>query len=224
MKKICTILCIAVLSFVLIAPANAQLRYGIKGGLNLANNDVSDLVVNGVKNTVNAENMTGFYIGPTAEFTVPIIGIGMDASFLYSMKGGKYEIRSSDIGATLKDKVHYFEIPLNLKYKYSFLVAGVYVTFGPYISYAFAGKRSVSDVITGNSGDFKTKDFYKEFDYGLNLGGGVEILNHLQVGVQYSWGLNDAAKNKVFKDDYLGAASSFKAKNRVFSVNLTLLF
>ena len=56
--------------------ANAQLHFGVKGGLNIAS-------VRFDKDILSAENVTGFQIGPTIELMVPYIGIGLDGAILY---------------------------------------------------------------------------------------------------------------------------------------------
>lgn len=35
------------------------------------------------------DNATGFFIGPMAEFTLPVVGLGIDAAALYSQSGLK---------------------------------------------------------------------------------------------------------------------------------------
>ena len=59
--------------------ANAQVTFGVKGGLN-----VSSMKLN--SELFSASNKTGFFIGPTAKFSLPIVGVGMDASLLYDQR------------------------------------------------------------------------------------------------------------------------------------------
>ena len=78
MKKIFSVLMVAV-ALMMAAPAQAQLiKFGVKGGLNM-----SKLDANGIK----SDNTTGFFIGPMAEFTLPIIGLGVDGALMYSQRG-----------------------------------------------------------------------------------------------------------------------------------------
>ena len=37
----------------------------------------------------NADNYTGFFIGPMVDITIPIIGLGVDGALMYSQKGTK---------------------------------------------------------------------------------------------------------------------------------------
>ncbi|MDR0796058.1 MAG: PorT family protein, partial [Tannerella sp.] len=58
--------------------ANAQFRFGIKGGLNVA-------TVKFNENVIAAENLTGFHIGPVFEFMPG--GVGVDFGVLFTQKG-----------------------------------------------------------------------------------------------------------------------------------------
>ena len=83
MKKIISLLAVAVCCFFLATPAQAQLlKWGVKGGLNLAELDIKGLNAEGLEG-----NTTSFFIGPMVEATVPLLGLGIDGALLYSQKG-----------------------------------------------------------------------------------------------------------------------------------------
>ena len=96
MKRIINVLLVAV-CIAMAMPAQAQL----KGGLNVSKVTFdSDLL--------KSDNMAGFFIGPMAEFTIPVVGLGVDGSLLFSQKGVKADSDAS--------KQYGFDIPVNLKY------------------------------------------------------------------------------------------------------------
>ena len=69
MKKIFSAFVIAVCCMFMAMPAQAQLlKWGVKGGVNMTKIDWDG----GYKG--NKDNSTGFFIGPMAEFTIPIVG------------------------------------------------------------------------------------------------------------------------------------------------------
>ena len=72
MKKIFGALLIAV-CIGMAMPAQAQIHFGVKGGLNLSKASFSN-----VKENFKKDNFTGFFIGPMAEFNIPIVGLGVD--------------------------------------------------------------------------------------------------------------------------------------------------
>lgn len=81
MKKIFGVIALA-MAFVFAVPAQAQLKFGVKAGLNVSKASIS-------KGVFSSDNRTGFFIGPMAEFTLPIVGLGVDAALLYDNKSVK---------------------------------------------------------------------------------------------------------------------------------------
>ena len=118
MKKVLSTLLLVVCCWLAI-PAQAQVHFGLKGGLDVSKLSCSNDLFKG-------ENRTGFFIGPMMEFTLPIVGIGIDAAALYSQSGLKLEENSES--ETLKT----IEIPINLKWTFGLgSTLGVYLAAGP---------------------------------------------------------------------------------------------
>ena len=132
MKKIFGALLIAV-CIGMAMPAQAQIHFGVKGGLNLSKASFSN-----VKENFKKDNFTGFFIGPMAEFNIPIVGLGVDAALLFAQRG----IKVSDADADVEKK-------------------------------------------TGID--------KKKAEVGINVGAGLKLLNHLQVGANYNIPLGDTA-------------------------------
>ena len=83
MKKILSVLLVAACCFAIALPAQAQLiKWGVKGGVNLSKIDLDGNLYTG-----NKGNKTGFFIGPMAEITIPIIGLGVDGALLFCSTG-----------------------------------------------------------------------------------------------------------------------------------------
>ncbi|GHS97847.1 membrane protein [Bacteroidia bacterium] len=152
--------------------AQAQLKFGLKAGVNLSKASIEGSFGETIATNLVVENLTGFQVGPMVEFTVPILGIGFDAAALYSQEGFKLK------GVEKAYKTNNLLVPVNLKYKLTFLnVVGAYVAAGPYAKFNFD--------------DIKSQYESKSFGAGLNFGFGVELLGHLQVGVNYQLGLTE---------------------------------
>ena len=189
--------------------AQAQLKWGLKAGLNMSSISFNEDAINDL---LDVSNYTGFQVGPMVEFTVPIIGIGMDAALLYSNEGFKINGINGfdDIEGIFETESQTYKtnnllIPVNLKYKMSFMdVVGAFVTAGPY------AKFRLSD-------DLKDQYKSKSFGAGLNFGIGVEFLGQLQVGVNYQLGLTDDFKT-------LEASDALKGKDRMWTVSAAYLF
>lgn len=187
MKKIIGVLMIAVCVGMAI-PAQAQINFGVKGGLNLSKASLSDVPGNFKK-----DNFTGFFIGPMAEFNIPIVGLGVDASLLFAQRG----IKVSEAGDEITIKQNGIDIPVNLKYNIGLgSLVGIYLAAGPDFYFDFEKKTGIDK---------------KKAEVGINVGAGVKLLNHLQVGANYNIPLGDTA-------DIKGTEGSYKTKTWQVSV------
>ena len=175
MKKIFGALMIAV-CIGMAMPAQAQIHFGVKGGLNLSKASFSN-----VGDNFKKDNFTGFFIGPMAEFNIPIVGLGVDAALLFAQRG----IKVSEGNEDLTIKQNGIDIPVNLKYTIGLgSLAGIYLAAGPDFYFDFAGNKTIEGVKTDK----------KKAEVGINVGAGVKLLNHLQVGANYNIPLGDTAK------------------------------
>ncbi|MBQ5705236.1 MAG: outer membrane beta-barrel protein, partial [Bacteroidaceae bacterium] len=87
MKRILGLL--FVISLLAAAPAQAQFKFGVKAGVNLAEAP-SDINVKDLAGQVlGTDGTTGFFVGPMAKFTIPVIGLGIEADALYSRTGAE---------------------------------------------------------------------------------------------------------------------------------------
>lgn len=175
-------------------PAQAKLKWGVKGGANISNVHLKEL-----PEAVKTKNFTGFHLGPMIEATVPLVGIGFDFSLLYSQMG-------TEIGTT-KIKTNYLDVPLNLKWKFGTPMAKVYAAAGPFVGFRL-GDGKVWDIVA-------TQIEEKSFSAGLNIGAGVELAQHLQIGATYHWGMTD---------NYSIAKVGSDGKNRCWQISAAILF
>lgn len=188
MKKIFGALMIAV-CIGMAMPVQAQIHFGVKGGLNLSKASLSDIPGNFKK-----DNFTGFFIGPMAEFNIPIIGLGVDASLLFAQRGVKVTPEGADEYTV---KQNGLDIPVNLKYNIGLgSLLGLYIAAGPDFYFDFEKKSGIDK---------------KKAEVGINVGAGVKLLNHLQVGANYNIPLGDTAKIE-------GTDGSYKTKTWQVSV------
>ncbi|MEG1545984.1 MAG: porin family protein [Bacteroides sp.] len=210
MKKIISTLFVAVACLLMAVPAQAQFQFGIKGGVNL-----SKVSFSGIGDNFKASNRAGFFIGPMAEFTIPIIGLGVDASALFSQKSTELEKNDTKI----TNKQNFIEIPVNLKYSVGLgTMASVFIAAGPSFSFNVGGdKWDIKDL-----GELTTKDTSSEKDtqIGINVGLGAKLLKHLQVGVNYNIPLSKSTKGNFIDQ----TSKSFSAKTKTWQVSLAYMF
>lgn len=198
MKKIATLFVIALFALI-VCPAKAQVKFGIKGGVNITSVRFS-------RDIVKSDNVTGFQVGPMIEATMPLFGVGIDAALLYSQKGmdASNQIGSENI------KTDYIDIPVNLKWKFGLPIIKAYLAAGPYVGFRVGGDK-FWDIPGEISGQMKAKSF----NAGLNFGVGAELIKHLQVGFNYGLGLTD---------DFTSSKVDLSAKNRGWSITAAILF
>jgi opacity protein-like surface antigen len=163
MKKIFTLILVAVATMVAV-PASAQVQFGLKGGLNVTSMSFSEKVL-------SKENRAGFFIGPTAKFTLPIVGLGVDASALYDQREAEVE------GDKIKQQA--INIPINLRYGIGLgETASIYFAAGPQFGFNVGDKEhKLTDGETWKlSGSTLS----------VNLGVGVMLINHVQLSANYN--------------------------------------
>ena len=163
------IIAVAVVLMMMAAiPSVAQVKFGVKGGLNVTKMSVSSDVY-------SADNNNGFFIGPTVKFTLPIVGLGIDAAALYDERKGslvRFDNKSEDV------KFKSINVPVNLRWNIGLgSLAGIYLAAGPQFGFAL-----------GDFGDAWDSSFYKKenMNVSVNLGAGLSLLKHLELGFTYN--------------------------------------
>lgn len=194
MKKIISVLMVAVV-LMMAAPAQAQLiKFGVKGGMNFSKLDIDTETVGDIM-----DNSTGFFIGPMAEVTLPIIGLGVDGALMFSQRG-KGEYKQQGI-----------EIPVNLKYTFGLgSMFGIYLAAGP--DFFFNFKDITVPVLVGGDA-FSDVKASKKTQVALNLGVGLKLLRKLQVGVTYQVPMGNSFDLK-----------NVDVKNKTWQVSLAYIF
>lgn len=205
MKKILTAIIVCLAAFCA-SDAKAEFRYGATVGV-----DMTDLKFK--QDLFKVDGSVGFQAGVQGELMIPGIGFGIDMAMLYSQKGatlhmGEREIWASQGVSDPRLYLHYIEIPLNLRFKWT-RMNGLEDYVAPYVF----GGPSIS-FLAGHS-KLEVMDFAGA-DIGLQCGIGFEIYRRWQIQGQYTWGMTYACKTKQLDD--------FSAKNSTWAVRVTYFF
>ena len=160
----------------------SQVKFGVKAEVGLNNPTFST-------SALEVDNMTSYSIGPSIEALFPfaVVDFGLEASLLYNDNRMTVANLTGEGSSGERDVSNrYLLLPLNAKVKLGLgsLPLKVFATAGPYAGYLIAGDEVDLEEI-GN--DIKAKSFQA----GANIGAGVEILNMIQVGVNYRVQLTD---------------------------------
>lgn len=168
MKKFFTALMFAV-AMLTAAPSQAQVKFGLKGGLNVTDMSLSSEVL-------NESNKTGFFVGPTVKFTLPIVGLGIDASALYDQRDAKLKGEDDSENISLRS----INIPINVRYTFGMSsLAAIYLAAGPQFGYNIGEKNIFSDE-DGNGFSLKKSNF------SVNVGAGITLMSKLEIGATYN--------------------------------------
>ena len=167
MKKILSLV-FMVAAMMYATSANAQVKFGLKGGLNVTSMSFSEDVF-------DASNKTGFFVGPMVKVTVPIVGLSFDAAALYDQKEAdvKYVGTNGDFGqANVKQQS--INIPVNVRYGFGLSsLANIFLFAGPQWGINVGDKNFTWNETSSYS--------LKKSNFSVNVGAGVTLLNHLQV-------------------------------------------
>lgn len=191
--------------------SQAQIRFGVKAGLN-----VNSLNLKHMGETLDKENGCGFTGGVMTEIAIPLGGLAVDASLMYSHMTGKSMINVISEGSNsetveMQQSKNFLEIPVNLKYKFGLPIVNnivsPYLLTGPTFSFKFGDKKALLNT--------------KDVQYSWNFGLGLEVVRHLQIQAAYSMGINNIVK-RVGLADF--PSDNIKLKNNYWTITAAYLF
>lgn len=194
---------LVLLAVVSTTTAQAQFRFGVKGGIT-----INELKWD--KDIVSKDNRAGFTAGVMVEAGLPVVGLGLDASVLYAHRQDDLYFEDDNLQVT-KLKRDYLDIPINIKYKLQIPVLckiiTPFVTTGP----DFALMLGDTDKI-----DFKAR----KWNTSWNVGFGAELFRKVQIHANYGIGLT-----KAF--EYIGQnvdSKPIKGKDKLWTITAAYLF
>lgn len=150
--------------------ASAQIKFGLKGGVN-----VTDMSLN--SSVFDASNRTGFFVGPTIKVQLPLVGLGIDASALYDQREAKIKVGNTTTKETLRSQA--INVPINLRYGWGLSsLANIFLFAGPQFGFNVGDKdQKITEKSTWS---------VKNSNFSLNFGAGVTLLSHLQLTANYN--------------------------------------
>lgn len=191
--------------FSLSQASNAQVKFGLKGGLNVTSMSFS-------KKVFDASNKLGFFIGPSLKLTVPIVGLSFDVSALYDQKQADVNTNGSTESIVQKS----INIPVNIRYGWGLSsLANVFIFAGPQWG------------INVGSSEFKWNDnasySLKKSNFSINVGAGVTLVKNLQVTANYNIACGKSAE-MTWKKVGETITSEDKSRNNCWQIALGYYF
>jgi hypothetical protein len=185
MKKLSVLLSVF-LVLGMIMSANAQVHFGVLGGVNLATASVDPMPEEGLE----FSNLTCFGFGAVLDYYLSE-SIALHLEPMYLQKGTKMSMTIEGFGDFSGEmNVSYIEIPVMLKFEFGANNVRPYIMTGPTIGYRLSAEMKMS--FEGEEETEDMKDVTKDINYGVAFGGGVSMQmgnNTFFIEGRYSLGL-----------------------------------
>lgn len=179
------------------AQNSEHFRFGVKAGVNVSKVSLES-------DAFKADNRLGYFVGPIMYMKLPIPGLGLNLSALYSHQ----EAKVSDSSV----KHNTLDIPLNFRYALPLTEdSNIFVEAGPQIAFTLGDKA------------FKEVEYFGKFkDSALsaNIGFGFSI-DHMQAVIGYNIPLG---KTGDFNSQYFEKVFHTTCKEKRWQVSLAYFF
>ena len=149
-----------------VSVASAQTRWGITGGMGFNQSKFTEII--------NDKNPVGWNAGLTVSIDLPA-GFTIQPALQYHQK-------SAVVSSGITQSMGYAELPVSLQWGPDLLIFRPFLDCTPYIGYALSNKLTLGF----SESTLPTWDGKRRFEYGLGLGGGIEIWR-LQIVARYNW-------------------------------------
>ena len=184
--------------------AYAQLKLGVKGGMNLTDMRLSS-------ETLERNNRRGFFVGPTLKLAIPLLPLGFDIAALYDQK----ETELDDGEKTWTITTKQVAIPINARLTFgSSKSLAIFIFGGPQFSFSIDKDKNVID----NYRSWKSKDAL----FSVNFGAGFILGNVFQVSANYN--LDCSKDGSVTVNDVLDKLKEHDSKMNAWQLAATIYF
>lgn len=227
MKKLFTVVTVALMSAVMV---HAQ-SFGVIGGFTS-----SKTSINTQDFMSNINNVSLFHAGVAYRLELgsffaiqPQLAFQMKGASVHEMIGtGSAQAALS----TLDTKAGFIELSAGLQAGIDLLAIRPYILFEPFVGVQVTGLDNYSNVATAMSDDAKAAmnsylaDAKNKLEFGFGVGGGIQILDHFQVSVQWFMNLGNLYNNGKLEADAIKSAalSNYKDLKNYQGIKVTLGF
>ncbi|MBQ2344435.1 MAG: porin family protein, partial [Prevotella sp.] len=211
MKKIFFSLCMVLVALT----ANAQIRLGVKGGVDLAKLSFKNDVF-------KSDNRTGWFIGPTMNIPIPLPGMSIDLAALYNQRESKIDVFYAPAGTSDTRQVNTLKtkqiiVPMSLRYSI-YLGTGfnVFAFGGPQLGFAIGDKEQ--NLTDDNEAIWRLKNSA----FSVNVGAGITLAN-FQLSANYNVGVSKTGE-VTWKNATQAAADGWNGNYNSWQVSAAYYF
>ena len=187
-----------------VVEADAQLKLGVKGGMNLTEMRFSS-------NTLSRENRGGFFFGPTLKLAIPLLPLGFDIAALYDQKEMDLEDGEKTWSVTTKQ----VNIPINARLTFgSSTSLAVFLFGGPQFGFSIDTDQNIVD-------NYRSWKRNKSL-FSINLGAGLLLGNTFQVSANYN--IDCSKDGSVTINDVVDQLKEHNSKINAWQLAATIYF
>lgn len=160
------------------ATAEAQVKVGVRAGLNLTSLSImknDGIYADGI---YAIDNNTGFFAGPVVQVGLPV-NLSVEGGLLYSRQQAKVECPYLVPGPIFQSTLTHQQIAIPISLRYNLpIVKGVkaFAYGGPQLSFHLGSREKEMDY-----GDWLAE----KTEFSMNVGLGVNLFSHFEVAVGY---------------------------------------
>ena len=189
-----------------VALTNAQIKIGIKEGLNVASIDYTT-----PEFETETTALASFHLGAFLHYSL-FEHFGLQAELMYSGQGAKIEF--TDFGILTKNKLNYLSLPILAKYH---AASGFTAEAGFSIDFLLSAKQSFEkiDAINGSGFQLRERDLKDDLtgvDTKFLIGVGYEMASGLSFNARFAAGLGNISKPADIDDPtFIGTEESYNS-------------
>ena len=184
--------------------ADAQLKLGVKGGMNLTEMRFSS-------NTLSRENRGGFFFGPTLKLAIPLLPLGFDIAALYDQK--KMDLEDGEKTWTVTTKQ--VNIPINARLTFgSSTSLAVFLFGGPQFGFSIDTDQNIVD-------NYRSWKRNKSL-FSINVGAGLLLGNIFQLSANYN--IDCSKDGSVTINEVLDQLKEHNSKVNAWQLAATIYF
>ena len=210
MKRFFVILAALLIGFTASARGGFLVKAGLSNSNMDLNRDVASVISEDVLSGAFFKNFTGYHVG-VGYRTGIWSGLRFQPELLYNVRGTR-------VDDATRWSMGYLEMPLNVQWGLDLIVMRPFIQVAPCIGYDFL--NNTSETAAGHALGTVTTDANR-LEYGLSVGGGLDILNSFQISVNYNWNFGPVANLDAYQDKVVG----IERKNaRCLQISLAYIF
>lgn len=199
--------------FILIAacmlalPSRADSEFGIVAGASLNSPSLDGKLTA----RFTPDNCYGWYAG--AKFGMGVLGLGFDVSALYCQR--RLNLNEGD-DQTFRS----VELPVNLKVTAGVNhIASIFIATGPQFGFNVGDRNWKTNSLEVGRSTFRAKNA----NVSWNVGCGVKLISHFELGISYNIALTNYAKVREWAGDDL-TSDNYEFRTNTLQVQLAILF